>query len=171
MRDVMFVYSLPILFNQIDLMSVPEALFIIGGLFALLWILAPVCSEEAGRWTRENYLFSCWTGRQGLSAAFWPFFLLLNAALFGVDWLARSGLWTVSSWDDVHFVLLLPVIWWTASTWRCSAHAELRLYAAGARFATLGVFIEYGLKLYIRIEYPRLFFNCEDTLLNYGSCF
>lgn len=167
----MFVYSLPIVFGQLDLISPSEALFIISGLFAGLWVLTLAPGEKLGRLTSENYLFSCWTGRQWLAATFWPFFLLLNVVLFGVDWLARSGLWTVSSWDDVHFVLLLPIIWWTVSIWRCSANTGLRLYSAGARLATLGVFIEYALKLYIRVEYPRIFFNCEDLLLNYGSCF
>jgi hypothetical protein len=77
----------------------------------------------------------------------------------------------VSSWDDVHFMLLLPIVWWTVSIWRCSAYTRFRLYSAGARLITLGVFVEYALKLYIRIDYPRLFFNCEELLLDYGSCF
>jgi hypothetical protein len=168
---VMFIYSLSILFNHIKLMSPAEALFIMSSLWVVMWISAPAPNGGFRQMTFENYLFSCWAGKQDLAAVFWPFFLLLNAALFGVDWLAKSGQWTVSSWDDMHFVLLLPIIWWTVSIWRCSAHTEFRLYSACARLITLGVFMEYALKLYIRIDYPRLFFNCEELLLDYGSCF
>lgn len=168
---VMFIYSLSILFNYINLINPAEALFIMAGLWAVMGISAPAPNGGFRQLTFENYLFSCWAGKQALAAVFWPFFLLLNAALFGVDWLAKSRLWTVSSWDDMHFVLLLPIIWWTVSIWRCSAHTGFRLYSAGARLITLGVFMEYALKLYIRIDYPRLFFNCEELLLDYGSCF
>jgi hypothetical protein len=171
LKVVMFIYSLSILFNHLDLISPSEALFILGGLLVVLWISAPVSDSGSRQLTFENYLFSCWTGNQELAAVFWPFFLLMNTVLFAVDWLAKSGRWTVSSWDDVHFVLLLPIIWWTVSVWRCSAHTRFRLYSAGARLITLGVFMEYALKLYIRIDYPRLFFNCEELLLDYGSCF
>lgn len=167
----MFIYSLSILFNQIDLLSPAEAMLIMAGLFVVVWILAPEPDGGFRQLTFKNYLFSCWSGEQGLVAVFWPFFLLLNAALFGVDSLVKSGQLTVSSWDDVHFILLLPIVWWTVSVWRCSAHARFRGYGAGARLITIGVFLEYALKLYIRIDYPRLFFNCEELLLDYGSCF
>ncbi|MGJ0483261.1 MAG: hypothetical protein ACR65R_01850 [Methylomicrobium sp.] len=167
----MFIYSLPILFNDINLISPFEALFILSSLFVGIWILAPVPGGDVRQITFENYLFLSWTGRQKLVAVFWPFFFLLNTVLFGVDWLAKSGQWTVSSWDDTHFVLLLPIVWWTVGIWRCSAHTGFRLNSTGARFITLCIFIEYALKLYIRLDYPRLFFNCEELLLDYGSCF
>lgn len=170
-KVVMFIYSLSILFDYLDLISPAEALFIMCGLLAVLWISAPAPNGCLRQSNLESYSFSGWTGRQCLVAVFWPFFLLLNATLFGVDWLAKSGRWTVSSWDDVHFMLLLPIIWWTVSVWRCSVHTRFRLSSAGARLITLAVFVEYALKLYIRIDYPRLFFNCEELLLDYGSCF
>jgi len=171
LASFMFVYSLTILFNQIDLLSPLEALFVLAGLFVIVWILAPAPEAGFRPWSSEHYFFSCWAGGQGLIAVFWPFFLILNAALASVDWLVKSGWLTVSSWDDLHFMLLLPIIWWTVSIWRCSAHADLRLYGGGARFVTICVFLEFALKLYIRIDYPRLFFNCEELLLDYGSCF
>ncbi|WP_374089364.1 hypothetical protein [Methylomicrobium lacus] len=167
----MFIYSLTILFNQINLLSPAEALFMMAGLFVVVWILAPDPDIGFRSLSYDNYLFSSWIGGQGLSTVFWPFFLVLNAVLFSADWLVKSGQLTVSSWDDVHFVLLLPIIWWTVSIWRCSANTRFRLYGAGARFITVAVFLEYVLKLYIRAEYPRLFFNCEELLLDYGSCF
>ncbi|MEC4747909.1 hypothetical protein [Methylomicrobium sp. Wu6] len=167
----MFIYSLSILFNQINLLSPAEALFIMAGLFVIVWMLAPAPDGDFRQLMCENYWFSCWVGGQRLVAVFWPFFLVLNAVLFGADWLVKSGRLTVSSWDDVHFVLVLPIVWWTVSIWRCSARARFRWYGAGARFITICVFLEYALKLYLRIDYPRLFFNCEELLLDYGSCF
>ena len=68
-------------------------------------------------------------------------------------------------------MLLLPTVWWTTAIWRCSYNSQLRALTGGARFLTLVVFFEYGLKLLIRIDYPRLFFGCEELLLDYGSCF
>jgi hypothetical protein len=91
--------------------------------------------------------------------------------LYSADTLAKAGMLTVSSWDDVHLMLLLPIVWWTTAVWRCSANTNLRVWAAFARLLTLSVFFEYGLKLLIRIDYPRIFFGCEELLLDYGSCF
>lgn len=167
----MFIYSLSILFDQIAVMSPAEAVFMLIGLFSIIWLLAPLPDDRFRRITLQPYLFACWLGEQALIAAFWPFFLILNVALFGVDVLVKAGQLTVSSWDDVHFILVLPIVWWTVSVWRCSAHAGSRWFGAGARFATVCVFLEYALKLYIRSEYPRLFFACDELLLDYGSCF
>ena len=85
--------------------------------------------------------------------------------------LAKLGLLTVSSWDDVHIMLLLPIVWWSTSVWRCSANTDIRLGSSGARLMIFAVLFEYGLKLLIRIDYPRIFFGCEELLLDYGSCF
>lgn len=167
----MFIYSLSILFDQIALLSPAEAAFMMIGLFGVVWLLAPLPDGRFRRMTLDHYLFSGWLGEQALYAAFWPFFVVLNLALFGADVLVKAGQLTVSSWDDAHFVLLLPIVWWSLSVWRCSAHTGSRWYGAGARFFTLCVFLEYALKLYIRSEYPRLFFGCEELLLDYGSCF
>jgi hypothetical protein len=167
----MFIYSIPILFETIRLLSPTEALFIVAGIFIIVWMLTPASKGHAGKLTFEHYLLSGWTGTQALLTVFWPFFLLLNVSLLAADILAKNGFFTVSSWDDVHFVLLLPIIWWTVSVWRCSAETRYRIGGAFARFVTLGVFFEYALKMVIRIEYPRVFFNCEELLLDYGSCF
>jgi len=35
----------------------------------------------------------------------------------------------------------------------------------------LAVFFEYGLKLIIRQDYPRVFFECQEIALDYASCF
>ncbi|MGR9085698.1 MAG: hypothetical protein ACU841_01315 [Gammaproteobacteria bacterium] len=166
----MFLYSLPILFGHIRLFSPLEALAMLIGLWSLLFLTLPPV-EGGGPGPGSHYLFSAWTGSTALRWVFWPFFLLLNPILFSLDGLAKSGRFTVSSWDDIHFILMFPIIWWTTSVWRCSVHTGAKHWAASARLATIAVLLEYGLKLVIRIDYPRLFFNCEDTMLNYGSCF
>ncbi|MGR8953458.1 MAG: hypothetical protein ACU83V_13755 [Gammaproteobacteria bacterium] len=167
----MFIYSLPILFNTLNSLSPVEALFIAAGIFVIVWLLAPAPQGYSGNLTSERYLYSCWIGSQPLLTTFWPFFLGLNGVLFTADTLAKNGRFTVSSWDDVYFVLSLPIIWWTVSIWRCSANTQWRICSAGARFMTLAVYFEYALKIHIRIDYPRVFFNCEELLLDYGSCF
>ena len=94
-----------------------------------------------------------------------------ESELYTADTLVKMGLLTVSSWDDVHIMLLLPIVWWITAIWRCSANAQFKAYMAGARLVTFAVLFEYALKLLLRIDYPRLFFGCEELLLDYGSCF
>jgi hypothetical protein len=167
----MFFYTLPILFNNIRSVSPTECLLMALALFALLYISV---SAEDKKWQPQaysNFLLASWLGGVSLYWVFWPFFLLLNASLIAADLLAKSGLITVSGWDDIHFILLFPITWWTISIWRCSNNTRLRVWAALARWVTVALLVEYGLKLLIRIDYPRIFFNCEDLLLDYGSCF
>lgn len=168
----MFIYSLPLFFTEIGLASPLELLIIFTALFVVLTISSPFSGEKlAFKVTANNYLFAAWCGNVALSWVFWPFFLILNAGLHLADTLAKTGSLTVSSWDDVHLMLLLPIVWWTTAIWRCSAHTQLRAWAGAARLVTVAVFFDYGLKLLIRIDYPRVFFNCEELLLDYGSCF
>ncbi|MGZ8161941.1 MAG: hypothetical protein ACXWTT_03625 [Methylobacter sp.] len=167
----MFIYSLPIFFTHTGLASPVELLIIIMAIFSVLFVSSPLCE---GNWQEQpvtNYLLDSWIGKVSLKWAFWPFFLILNGCLYATDTLARTGIFTVSSWDDVHFILLLPIIWWATAVWRCTANSNSRLWGVFARLMIFGVFFEYGIKLFIRIEYPRVFFNCQDLLLDYGSCF
>ncbi|MBM4208659.1 MAG: hypothetical protein FJ190_11880 [Gammaproteobacteria bacterium] len=166
----MFYFSLPILFNDIQWVSPLECLLITLGVLVLLYLSAPQTGQH-GQQTSDSFLLSAWLGELPLHWVFWPFFLFLNASLLCADLLAKAGKITVSSWDEIHFALLLTVIWWTIGVWRCSANTAHKIWAALARLTTLAVFLEYGLKLLIRIDYPRIFFNCEDILLDYGSCF
>jgi hypothetical protein len=167
----MFIYSLPLFFTYTGLATPIELLMICVGVFIILFIASPAYKSKLPNLVQDNYLLSAWKGESSLIAVFWPFFLILNAYLYGVDTLAKAGYITVSSWDDLHLIMLLPVIWWTTSVWRCSAATHSRIWAAGARLMTISVFFEYGLKILIRADYPRLFFNCEELLLDYGSCF
>ncbi len=167
----MFFYTLPILFNDIQSVKPLECLFALGGLLLLVWISTPLPDRNWRTKPYDSYLLAAWLGELGLQNVFWPFFILLNTGLFFADYLAKSGKITVSSWDDIHFVLLITVAWWITGVWRCSANTHSKSLAAVARLATLAVLIEFGLKLYLRIDFPRLYFNCEDILLDYGSCF
>lgn len=143
----------------------------VAGLLLGLYVGAPQPNLEFKAKPVENFLLGSWLGEISLPRVFWPFFLFLNVSLLTADLLAKAGTITVSSWDEIHFVLLLPIVWWTVSIWRCSNTIIDKIWAALARLATIAVFIEYGLKLLIRIDYPRIYFNCEEILLNYGSCF
>lgn len=148
-----------------------ELLIITTALFLILFLTHPLHENLTTTDFRTHYLFSAWNGNAPLSWAFWPFFLLLNSSLFIADFLAKTGVITVSSWDDIHFVLLFPLCWWTLAVWRCSKNAKTAAWQAFSRLVTLSVFFEYAVKLSIRIDYPRIFFACEDLLLDYGSCF
>ena len=167
----MFFYSLPILFNDIQLVSPFECFLMTITTLIALYFISPKPELSWQQQPYDSFLLTAWLGDISVFWIFWPYFLLLNASLLLTDFLAKTSKITVSSWDEIHFVLLLTVIWWTFSVWRCSANTKLRLWSALARFATLAVFAEYALKLLIRINYPRIFFNCEDILLDYGSCF
>ncbi|MBK8814750.1 MAG: hypothetical protein IPN42_04230 [Methylococcaceae bacterium] len=167
----MFFYTLPIFFNDIQSASPVECLFILSGLFVALFISAPQPNLDWKPQGVDSFLMTAWFGGVSLQLVFWPYLILLNVCLLFADYLAKTGKITVSSWDEIHFVILFTIVWWTTAIWRCSANTNTKLWAALARLTTIAVFIEYGLKLIIRIDYPRIFFNCEDILLDYGSCF
>ncbi|WP_305906493.1 hypothetical protein Q9L42_000955 [Methylomarinum sp. Ch1-1] len=171
----MFVYSLPLFFYRIEALTPLEFLLLALMIGGLLWVSAPeptagiAVTEDKGGF--RHYLLQAWLGRMALWRMFWPFFLVLNLLLYVVDTLAISGEFTVSSWDDVYFVLFTPVVFWTLCVWRNSANCRFRIWAALARLMTLAVYFEYGLKLLIRMDYPRIFFNCHEFLFDYAVCF
>lgn len=167
----MFIYSLPLFFNHINSASPLDLLIIFIVLFATLFISSLFLDENSQLSSSNTYLLSAWNGHVKLSRVFWPFFLILNICLYAADTLVKSAIFTVSSWDDVHLMLLLPIVWWAVAVWRCSPNTKLCIWAACARLLTISVFFEYGLKLFIRIDYPRIFFGCDELLLDYGSCF
>lgn len=167
----MFINSLPLFFTHIGLASPLDLLIIFMGLFIVLLVSSPLSRKNLQKQFSNNYLFASWNGGEPLKWVFWPFFLILNACLYTADTLAKSGIFSVSSWDDVHLMLLLPIVWWTTAVWRCSPNTHSRIWPACARLLTLSVFFEYSLRLLIRIDYPRIFFECDELLLNYSSCF
>jgi len=174
----MFIYSLPILFAYMQFGTLVEYLITIIFLLLLLYIATPysLFFKEA-EWGAVSelsfyqYLFDSWNGQIKLWLVFWPFFILLNIVLFVVDDLAKAGEFTVSSWDAAHFMLFTPIIFWVISVWRNSLNTCSRYWAVLARFMTLAVFFEYGLKWVIRQDYPRVFFECQEIALDYAACF
>ena len=167
----MFFYSLPIFFNDIKLVSPIECLLITAALLVMLYISAPIPEKNWQPQSYGSFFLMAWLGGESLFWVFWPYFLFLNASLLAADLLAKAGKITVSSWDEIYFILLLTFVWWAISTWRCSNNTPARLWAALARLSIIAVLVEYAIKLLIRIDYPRIFFNCEEILLDYGSCF
>lgn len=174
----MFIYSLSIFFTNIQLGTPIELISILLLIFVVLYFSMPLVIPPEERAVAQlsgstlyQYLLNAWVGQLNLRVVFWPFFIFLNLVLFITDSLARAGNLSVSSWDDIHFILMTPVLIWTVSVWRNSINSESRFWAAGARLMTLTVYFEYLIKLYIRDEYPRIFFVCKDIMLDYGACF
>ena len=171
----MFIDTLPIIFQYSHLIGPFEAR-VFGGLFGVLFISAPfpVRTVSTGHcsWSGiYQYAYKSWFGELSMGFLFWPFFLILNGVLYGADSMAQAGTISVSSWGNIHMMLAGPVIWWTVAVWRGSARTGSRWWSACARLGVLCAYIEYALRLYIRNEFPRIFFNCEELLLDYFSCF
>ncbi len=173
----MFIYSLPIFFIHIQLGSPLELFAIILLLMAVLYAVTAFDPSFNGEGeplfslSLYRYLLYGLIGNLKLWVAFWPFFILLNISLFITDWLAVHGKFTVSSWDEIHFILVTPIIFWTIVVWRNSINTSLPLSGALARLMTVFVYFEFALKLLIRKDYPRIFFSCQDILLDYAACF
>jgi hypothetical protein len=167
----MFIYSLPLLFTSIGGVTELDLLLIAIGLLIILFCLSFFSEKDKQKKSLDNYLLLAWLGEVDLKWVFYPFFVILNIGLYAVDTSAKLGIFTVSAWDDIHLIFFLPTVWWSISTWRCSKNTKSNIGAACGRFLTLCVFFEYGLKLLIRIDYPRVFFECNELLLDYGSCF
>lgn len=174
----MFFYSIPILLTYIQFGTLQEYFITIIFILILLTIMTPFDSYyKETEWgkvsdlTLYRYLFDSWMGQVKLWLVFWFFFIFLNLSLYFTDSLVRAGRLTVSSWDEIHLILFTPVIFWTISVWRNSLNTGSRYWAIAARFMTIAVFFEYALKLAIRIDYPRILFQCEELALDYSSCF
>jgi hypothetical protein len=171
----MFTNTLPIIFNHSSLVTPLEFITILLGLLFILYISMPLPQnlewKQSLRQPLKSYLYKSWFGEISLWQAFWPFFLLLNASLLGIDYLAKGSMISVSSWYSLHFILVTPVIWWAGSIWRCSAHTRWRIFGACARLMIFCIVFEYAFKVYIFIYYPRIFFNCEDLMLDMFTCF
>ncbi len=174
----MFIYSIPIFLVYMHFGSAQE--YMIATLFLLLLLYISTPSDpfyKDMKWGRISeltlyqYLFDSWCGQVKLWLIFWPFFIILNIILYTTDSLARAGSFTVSSWDEVHFMLFIPIVFWTICIWRNSLNTRSRYWAIAARFMTLAVFFEFALKLEIRMDYPRIFFQCQELALDYSSCF
>jgi hypothetical protein len=174
----MFIYTLSFLFANSSLLNPIEFLFIITLLYFLLYFTAPYPDKtETGPATIGKqtsflqHIYAALSGEMALWLVFWPYFLLLNLILITADSLAVTSRLSVSSWDDILLVAVSSSLIWTAAIWRSSWQTKSRIWAALARLLTLCAFFDYAMRILIRVEYPRAFFNCAELLLNYSSCF
>ena len=171
----MFIYSLPLFFTYLNFGSPLELFAIVAILFVALLLSAPFTDDSLEdkpfNYPVYYYLIYAWTGQLSLWRVFWPFFVLLNIGLLSADYQTKAGEISVSSWDDLHFLFFFPSIFWTIAVWRSSASTSKKIWAAYARLLTLAVFFEYGLKIVIRSKYPAIFFECQEKMMDYMSCF
>jgi hypothetical protein len=170
----MFIYSLPLFFS-LNFGSPLELFAIVVILFVALFISSPfpnvALEDKPFNYPLYHYFLYAWSAQLSLWRVFWPFFLILNTGFYLADYAAKAGELTVSSWDNLYFMFFFPSIWWSIAVWRSSANTGAKTWAAYARLLTLAVFFEYGLKLFIRIDYPQIFFECQDKLMDYMMCF
>ena len=171
----MFIYSLPLFFNYFDFGSPFELFIIFATLLIILHLSAPFVNSEIEdkpfNYPLYYYCLYAWTGQLTLWRVFWPFFICLNLGFLGADYAVRAGIFTVSSWDDTHFMLFVFGVFWTISVWRNSPNTSSKNWIAYARLMTIALFLEIAIKLFIRIEHPRVLFNCTERVLDYLVCF
>jgi len=143
-------------------------------IIALLWLATPRPENDREiepNLMDEDYIKHVWLGLKPLWTVFWPYFLFFNICIFALDSATVAGQLSVSTWDDIYFILITPTVIWTIAVWRNSGNCRFHFLAVLARFLGLAVYFEYALKLLIRIDYPRLFFNCNEVVLDYAACF
>lgn len=172
----MFYFTLPLIWANDRLLNISEFFAAYACLWLVLTISAPFLEhdqqlQEPAKLSFYQYLYHAWLGALDLWLVFWPFFIFLNLSIYAVDFLVKSATVSVSSWWSIYLMLLGPIVWWTLAVWRGSSRCSSRIWSGLARLMVLSVYFEYGLKIYVYKELPRVFFNCEDALLNYFSCF
>ncbi|MDO9105441.1 MAG: hypothetical protein Q7U57_10820 [Methylovulum sp.] len=169
----MFINTLPIIFTYTHLFTPLEALIFLGAVFCLSYFYAPEINHSWKDIPVKNWyllLHSAWLGHVALWRAFWPFFLLVNIILYYIDHRISNVTYTIASWKTVHGMLLLPILWWVTSVWRCSANTAHKLWGASARALTLYLLLELILRFFISTQYPNTFFDCRLLVMEYGDC-
>ncbi len=171
----MFFYSLPLFFNETQIGTPLELFLLLITLWGALLISAPntdnYTEETSPRYSLYQFILQAWQGQLALWRVFWSFFILLNLGIFSADYSAKAAWISVSSWDDAHFMFFVPSIFWTIAVWRNSENSTSRLEIGSMRLMTILVFFEYALKTFIRHQYPQIFFDCQENLVDYISCF
>lgn len=173
----MLINTLPAFFAYTNLLSVFEAGIILFITWSTVYMLTPgiLTNNESVHIKKSSdnniymYLQSAWLGRTSLIKAFIPFFIILNGALMYADYRSNNGTYTIASWLTILVILAIPTFWWTVSVWRCSANAS-RLWASIARFVTIAAYYECILRLIIGYYYPKIWFNCQQLIIEYGDC-
>ncbi len=169
----MFINTLPIIYTYTHLFSAVEAGLFITALFLLVYVYTPPSDRH---WHEAKlpgwYLFlhAAWLGNAALWRAFWPFLVFVNGVLAYIDYRIDSLTYTVASWITVHFMLILPIVWWLVAVWRCTSHTRFRLFGCFARTVTLCLIIEFILRFIITVKYPNTFFDCHLMVVQFGDC-
>ncbi len=170
----MFITSLPVLFNYINIVSYLE----FGSLIVCLtYVIYSITPQPLSSWQQTPaggpylYLHATWFGRVPLWHTFWPFFLLFNAMLFYIDYRAANATYTIASWVTMHIIFAMPLIYWTIAVWRSSDKCSRKGYAVAARLITVCAYFEYLIRYLIWKEYPYALFDCRQMMMEYGDCF
>jgi hypothetical protein len=169
----MFINTLPVIFTYTSLFSLIEAVIFLAAIFFLIYFYTPEVNKN---WIDKpgsslyQFLNSAWLGNSALWRAFWPFFLLVNAILYYIDYRVMSVTYTIASWKTVHGMLFLPIVWWTTSVWRCSVNTRHKIWSSSARTITLYLLLEFIFRFIISTQYPNTFFDCRLLIMEYGDC-
>ena len=169
----MFINTFPIIFTYTRLFSLTEALIFMAAIFFLVYFYTPEVNKN---WVNKSgnswyeFLHSAWLGKSALVRVFWPFFVLVNVALYYIDYRVMNVTYTIASWKTVHGMLFLPIVWWTMSVWRCSENTRYKIWSSAARTITVYLFLEYLLRFIISTQYPNTFFDCRLLIMEYGDC-
>ncbi len=170
----MFLTSLPILFNDMGLVSFADFALLAAVTGYIVYFLTPTpLSEwqEARQLGPYLYLHATWFGRVALWKVFWPFLLLFNATLAYIDYRAANGTYTIASWATMHIIFALPLVYWTVAVWRASNKCGAKWRAVGARLMTVWAYVEYAIRYLIWTEYPYTLFDCRQMMIEFGDCF
>lgn len=181
----MFILTLPIIFEHTNLLTPLALLLIFTLLLGLLYIITPttksiveskiirqsIAQESKHYQQKYHFLYQAWYGNMPLWKVFWPYFIIVNWVLYASDWATRATILSVPTWDNILLVCIVSALWWFIGVWRMSPYCGQRIYAAVAQLLTLALFADFILRIFIRIQYPRIFFDCEGMLFNYSSCF
>lgn len=171
----MFSHSLSLFFVHLNMGSFLELSIIFATLWGVLYISAPfvdgIIEDKKFNYPLYYYCLYAWTAKLALWRVFWPFFIVLNIGIYAADYAMNIGAFTVSSWDDIHFMLFVFGCFWTVVVWRNSINCLSQVWMASARLMTLAMFFEFGVKIVMRVYYPQILFDCTDRALDYLVCF
>ena len=169
----MFLNTLPIIFTYTSLFSPVETIIFLSAIFFLVYFYTPEINSTPIDKTGNGwyqFLYAAWLGNMTLWQAFWPFFLLVNVVLYYIDYRVMNVTYTIASWKTVHGMLILPIVWWITSVWRCSGNTRHKIWSSAARTITVYLLLEYLLRFIISTQFPNTFFDCRLLIMEYGDC-
>jgi len=145
-------------------------------LIAITLLVAFSIPQKADQLPKRNrfswdFAYAAWYRDVPLWQAFWPCWIGLNCIVFLVDMLAKAGIASVLIWDTTQLLFLVVSYWWCVAVWRTSSNTCLKLWAFLARLVVIATFLEIAHRVFIRVKFPRDFFNCNDMFFNFTSCF